>query len=202
MIRHAGIAAAVLLMSCAHAHGQPSTPSPVTKPSPGVLSQMKTMVTKTATVDAIDATSRTVTVSFPSGLSEVVSVGPDVKRFSEVKVGDKIEMRYYESVVLQIRKPADAGSGAPSASPTTSDSSAATAGTGPRPGGTAARQRKATVAVLAIDRAAPSITVKTTAGHTVTRKVNDAKNLDGLAVGDKIDITYTEAMLVHVVPAK
>jgi hypothetical protein len=114
-----------------------------------------------------------------------------------VKVGDRVTVKYYESVVLMLRKAGDTSTPAP---PETSDKSAATPGAGSHPSGTAARQRKATVTVVAVDKAAPSITVKTPEGHTVTRRVHDAKNLEGVAPGDKIDITYTEAMLVNIGP--
>jgi hypothetical protein len=75
---------------------------------------------------------------------------------------------------------------------------AATPATGALPGGTIARQMKATVDVVAVDAAVPSITVKTAKGQTITRKVDDAKNLSGLKAGDRIVITYTEAALLQV----
>jgi hypothetical protein len=187
------VLAFLALPVCASAQSQP----PVTKPSPGMLSQMKNEVTAKGTIEAIDADRRIVTVKFDGGYSEVVSASPDVKRFSEVKVGDRVTVRYYESVVLVLRKASDTSTPAP---PAMSDKSAATPGEGAHPGGTAARQRKATVTVVSIDKAVPSITVKTPEGHTVTRKIHDAKNLEGVAPGDKIDITYTEAMLVNIGP--
>jgi hypothetical protein len=194
MSRHVWPIAAVLmaLPVCAAGQSQP----PVTKSSPGMLSQMKNEVTAKGTIEAIDADRRIVTVKFDGGYSEVVSASPDVKRFSEVKVGDRVTVRYYESVVLMLRKPGDTSP----APPASSDKSAATPGAGAHPSGTAARQRKATVTVVSVDKAAPSITVKTHEGHTVTRRVHDVKNLEGVAAGDKIDITYTEAMLVNIGP--
>ena len=63
-------------------------------------------------------------------------------------------------------------------------------------------QQTTTVEVLAIDQKLPSITVKTADGRTVTRKVEDRKNLEGVKVGDKIDITYTQAAIVSVEPVK
>jgi hypothetical protein len=55
-----------------------------------------------------------------------------------------------------------------------------------------------TVTVKAIDPNLPSITVTTPDGRTVTRKVENKKNLDGVKVGDLIDITYTRAFLTSV----
>src|SRR6476659_6656539 len=44
----------------------------------------------------------------------------------------------------------------------------------------------------------PSITVTTPDGRTVTRKVADKKNLEGVNVGDMIDVTYTRAVLLSI----
>ena len=65
-----------------------------------------------------------------------------------------------------------------------------------------ASQQKMTVTVKAIDPDLPSITVTTSDGRTVTRKVDDKKNLTGVNVGDLIDITYTRATLMSVDRAK
>jgi len=59
-----------------------------------------------------------------------------------------------------------------------------------------------TVTVKAIDAAAPSVTVTTSDGRTIIRKVEDKKNLTGLKVGDLIDITYTRALLTSIERAK
>jgi hypothetical protein len=194
MSRHVWFVSAIVLAFAMLAAAQ--TPPPVTKPASNTYSQMKNEVTAKGTIEAIAADRRAVTVKFESGYSEVVSVSPEVKRFNEVKVGDKVNLRYYEAVVLYVRK---AGDTSP-APPESSDKSSATPGGGEHPGGTAARQRKMTVTVVSIDKATPSITVKTPEGETVTRKLQDAKNLEGVSLGDKIDITYTEAMLVGVEP--
>jgi len=39
------------------------------------------------------------------------SVSPTVTRFNELKVGDKVKMTYYESLVFQVRKPGQKASG-------------------------------------------------------------------------------------------
>jgi len=54
------------------------------------------------------------------------------------------------------------------------------------------------VTIDAIDAAAPSVTVRTADGHKMTAKVQDKKNLVGLKAGDKVEITFTEALMVTV----
>jgi hypothetical protein len=146
--------------------------------------------TSTATIQAIDSTARTVVLRDEKGDEDTYYAGPQITRFDELKVGDTVKTTYRESVVLQIRKP-----GEPEA-PTTAV--ATTGGTGPLPAGTMASQQKMTVTVKAIDPDLPSITVTTSDGRTVTRKVDDKKNLTGVNVGDLIDITYTRAILMSV----
>ena len=48
----------------------------------------------------------------------------------------------------------------------------------------------------------PSITVTTSDGRTVHRKVENKANLEGVKVGDTIDIVSTEAILASVEHAK
>jgi hypothetical protein len=43
---------------------------------------------------------------------------------------------------------------------------------------------------------APSITVVTQDGRTLTRRIADKKNLEGVSPGDRIDITYSQAVVV------
>jgi len=154
-------------------------------------------ITAVETIQAIDQTNRIVTLKADDGTEEAIYVPPSVKRFNEMKVGDKVKAKYYESYVFQIRKPGDP---APAAAQGTTGK--ITRGTGPHPSGTIAAQTTTTVEVVSIDQAVPSITVKTTDGRTITRKVDNKKNLEGVKAGDKIDITYTQAALVSVEPAK
>ena len=123
---------------------------------------------------------------------ETIYCGPEVKRFDELKVGDTITFRYYESVAYAIRKP-----GQPSGLPAATGPKV-TRGQGPRPGGTIAQQETATVTVKAVDAKVPSVTVLTEDGRTVSFKVEDKKNLKDVKAGDKVEITYTEAVMISV----
>ncbi len=147
-------------------------------------------VEMTAEIVAIDKQDRVVTLKDEDGEIEEVFCGPEVKRFDELKVGDKVTFRYYESIVSQIRKPGDPAppSGAP----------ALVRGTGPKPGGTLSEQTSATVTITEIDAKVPSVTVRTEDGRTMSFKIEDKKNLEGVKVGDKVDITYTAAVMITV----
>jgi Cu/Ag efflux protein CusF len=151
-------------------------------------------VSATMTIQAIDKANRLVTLRDEKGAEDTMVVGPAMKRFDELKVGDKVKVTYQESLVMQVRKPGDAAKPAADA--------ALTRGTGASPSATLAVQQSTSVEVLSIDQKLPSITVKTADGRTVTRKVENRKNLEGVKVGDKIDITFTQAAIVSVEPLK
>ena len=148
----------------------------------------------TATIVAIDQAKRSVTLRYPNGDEDTFTVGPEVKRFAELKKGDTIKATYTESVVFEVRKP-----GAPA--PAASEAVMAGRSKG-APGGTVAAIQTATVTVKAVDASTGSITVTTADGHTMRRIVENKKNLDGVKVGDKIDITYSQAVLVNAEPGK
>jgi Cu/Ag efflux protein CusF len=146
----------------------------------------------TATIEAIDTGNRQVTLKGPDGNTVVIDVPESVKRFSELKVGDKVTFRYTEAWVAEVKKAAeDSKLG-------TSMESSVERGKTARPSGTVARTVTATVAVEAMDKAVPSITVRSADGNTHSFRIRDPKNLEGVKVGDHIEITYKEALAIQV----
>jgi Cu/Ag efflux protein CusF len=150
------------------------------------------VVEVTSSIEAIDKTARLVTLKGPDGLMDTVVVGPEVKRFDELKVGDKVTFRYYDSLVYQIRKPGEA------TTPRPTGETSVVRTTGLKPGATVSEQMMATVKVKAIDEKVPSVTVESEDGRTLSFKVDDKKNLKGVSVGDKVEITYTSAVMITV----
>src|SRR5262249_50479244 len=63
------------------------------------------VVSDTFTIAAIDQGARIVTLQNKDGISSDVYCGPEVQRFNELKVGDKVTFRYYESLVTAISQP-------------------------------------------------------------------------------------------------
>ncbi len=150
------------------------------------------VVELTAEITAIDHDARIITLEDDEGDMESLYAGPEIKRFNELKVGDKVTFRYYESLVSQIRK---AGAAAP---PRGTGAPTLVRGTGPKPSGTMSQQLTATVTIKAIDAKVPSVTVALDDGRTMSFKVEDKKNLEGVKVGDKVDVTYTAAVMITV----
>jgi Cu/Ag efflux protein CusF len=150
------------------------------------------IVSETFTIDAIDHSTRIVTLKDKNGLTADVACGPEIQRFDALKVGDTVTFRYHESLVTAIHKP---GTTKPA------DSAAVTRTPGARPGGTISQQMTAVVTLEAIDAKVPSVTIRTAGGRRMSFKIENAKNLEGYKAGDKVEITYTEALAVSVTPA-
>jgi len=147
-------------------------------------------VTETAVIVAIDSTNRLITLKGEDGEIDTIYAGPDVQRFNELKVGDKVTFRYYESIVYAIQKPG--------ATPPAPGAAAIVRGTGPKPGATISEQMTAVVTIQKIDMTIPSVTIKTDDGSTSSFKVDDKKSLANLKAGDKVQITYTRALAISV----
>ena len=156
-----------------------------------VHAQSKTLqgeaVAVTVSIEAIDQASRTLTVKDDKGVYEMVEVPRAFPRFSELKVGDKITARYYENVVIRVKKPNE--------SAVDVDTGAFTRGQA-APAGTLASQRTVTVSVSAKDPKARAITVTGPNGYKYSRRVEDKKVFDQLNVGDRLDMTWTNALLI------
>lgn len=162
---------------------QPPAPKPVIETN---------VVEVKGTIEGLSPDTREVTVRVEGDGLRTFAVKPDVKRFNELKVGDRLSARYQESIVMEVRK---AGAAAPKLA---AGEQKRVPGKAQRPSGAIVQQEQATVEVKAIDKKTPSINVLTEDGRTVSYKVEHPERLEGLKVGDKIDITYTEALIVIV----
>ena len=173
------IAAAVLVSMARTAMAQSKT----------VRSEMRT---ETATVEAIEAASRTVTLKKPDGTFVTIVAGPDIKRFAEVKVGDKVNAQYYENVIVRLKQPGESDVDSRSRPRLVPNRPCLVA---PKPSSVTI-----TATITAIDMDTPSITFTGPNGWKYTSKVQDKEALAKVKVGDKVDIVWTEAMLVSLEP--
>jgi Cu/Ag efflux protein CusF len=152
-------------------------------------------VTVKGTVQAIDLSKRVVTLKGPKGDIFDLKVGEEAKNLPQLKVGDEVTIKYYESLAYEVTKPGQAGGAA-------AGTAVARAKPGEKPGGLAANMITATASVEAIDAKKKHVTLKGPEGKTMVVKVKDPKNLVNVKVGDQVMLTYTEALAVSVEPAK
>jgi len=158
----------------------------------GAAAQTKTlqgeMKTATATVEAIDHAARQLTIKRDNGEYSTITVPAGVTRFDAIKVGDKVTARYYDNIVLRLKLPGEKD--------VDSDSAALTPGSGAKPGATAATQRTITATITEINMKVPSITFTGPNNWKYSSRVEDKAALQKVKVGDKVDITWTEAVMV------
>jgi len=176
------------LMAAALAFSFASVAAAQSRTIPGDMTVVK------GTVEAIDHSSRVLTIKDSKGKFVTMDVPEGSERFSSVKVGDKISLRYYDSVTIRVKEP-----GEPAVD---SSSAAATPVAGAKPAGTLAKQRTITATIQEIDRGVPSVTFVGPNGWKYSRRVSDKKVLDQVKVGDRVDFTWTEAVIVDVQAAK
>ena len=177
MVRALFVGAAVMLLTAANGAAQ--------KPD------SKQMVnSKSFEITFIDYPTRLITLRDADGNVDIMLVGPEVQRFNALKVGDKVTFRYYESMVFSIRKPGEKTQPA--------DASGIVRTPGEKPGATMSKQMTARVTIEAIDMKIPAVTVHTEDGRKMTFKVENAKNLEGVSIGDRVEITYTQALAISV----
>ena len=137
---------------------------------------------------AIDKAKRMVTLRGPRGNDVEVHADDKVQRFNDLKVGDTITATYSEAIAVHVRKP-----GTPDPAKTKEsivrqpDSLAATITV----------EHNVTVTIRGIDLLAPALTVEGAEGRIWDFRVRDKNDLQGLKVGDKVDVTYTEALLMR-----
>ena len=167
------------------------TPAKAAAPATGEA--VMASVQRTATVTKIDQKTREVTLKSTDGQEYSFVAGPDVKNLAQVKVGDRVIATYTEALAYEVKKGGAAGA--------TTAVAAGTAKLGAQPGAAIAQQTTVTVMIMAIDPKIPSVTFKGPAGNTRTIKVMRPEKLQGVSVGDTVDITYTEALALKVEPA-
>lgn len=147
------------------------------------------MKTATVTVEAVEASSRTLTLKKEDGSYVTMTVPQSVKKFDAIKVGDTMTAKYYDSLILRLKPPGEA------AVDTTTGGATPTTGS-TRPGGTLGAQRTITATITAIDPSVPTVTFSGPNNWKYTSRVEDKKTLEKVKVGDRVDITWNEALLV------
>jgi hypothetical protein len=161
-------------------------------PKPSRVEQATTTIT--ATVEAIDLDSRTVTLRGPTGGMVTLKADESVKNLSQLKVGDRIRASYHESLAVRVRDPGEpADQRASAAGAAAASDSAGGAGSNGMP--VVAQSHTVTATVQAVDRKRSTATLTGPAGEPLTVRV-DPKRLENVNVGDEVDITYTESLAV------
>lgn len=157
-----------------------------------------TVSTLTATVQAIDLSTRMVTIVRPDGQGVILKAGDQVKNLAQVKVGDKVTVDFYEGFVAELAPP-----GTPLNEVKVTDA-ATRAPLGERPAGALGEAVTATVVIEHVDTLRNVVQFMGPLGKTRTVKVMRPQfraMLKTLKPGDKVTLTYFEALALNVKPA-
>lgn len=150
------------------------------------------LVTATARVRDLDQETRVVTLEGADRSRIRLRVDERVRNLPQVKVGDEVTVNYYESLAYAVRKPGDAAPGVANAE------EVRRAEVGEKPAMAGARVTTVTATITAIDKAAGTVSLRSPEGDVTTVKAPDPEHLDSVAVGDLVDITYSEILAVSV----
>jgi hypothetical protein len=151
-----------------------------------------------ARVAAIDQATRTVTLRTPKEIMTIVA-DPAVRNFDKIKVGDTVRVGYYEAIAVEIKKKGSAKGEAAEVS------AMYRAPVGAQPAAAVGRSVNATVTVQSINQQTNQVTFKRPDGVVKTLAVESPeghKFIRTLHSGDEVDVTYTEALAIDVVPEK
>jgi hypothetical protein len=158
--------------------------------------EISNVVELDAIVIAVDAQNRLLDLRGPKGNDLRLRVSPDVRNLSQVEAGDTLRVSYYTGYVMSMSEPGDSGSDAEVAK--------ARAVEGDRPGAMLAVTMRATVEILSVANDGKSVSFRDDNGRI--RSINIIREdvqafARKLSKGDLVDIRYSEAVAVGVIPA-
>lgn len=144
-----------------------------------------------ATVEAIDAAVRTLTLKGSNGNVQTLGVGDELRNLLQVKVGDRVVVTYAQALALQLKKVGAeirervGREGGASAAP------------GARPATVVGREIALVGDVVAVNYVKQTLTLRG-ANQTVRLVVPDAVQLKTITTGDQVHAIYTEALALAV----
>jgi hypothetical protein len=179
----------LVLGACASTPPKPEAPpsSAASSYSSGATGSIATeSYTSTATVLAIDRSTRQVTLQGNDGSRVTFVAGPDVRNFDQINVGDHVTATLDTELVISVRK-----GGAP-----IQEGVATTEGRarpGDKPGIVSVTTVQGVAKIVSLDAAHRQATLVFSDGKTKTYPVRPGIDLTAIGVGDEVVFRATEA---------
>jgi hypothetical protein len=145
----------------------------------------------TATVEAVAADTRKVTLVMADGKKSDYTAGPAVANFNQIKAGDQIKVTALQAIAVALRKgdePAEDSAAA----------GVALAPLGDKPGMLIGDAVAVHATVKALDTEARTATLEMPDGSTKTVQVRADVDMSKAAIGDKVAIKLVEALAISV----
>lgn len=174
------------------AQSQEAEKATVAESQQKLAEKREAMQTILATVTAIDHETRKVTLQDTDGELFTFVAGDQVRNLGQVEVGDKLKVDYLQSREIKVLAPDEAEVGVQQVA------SGQRAESGEKPAGAATTKATIISVIEAINKEKQTVTLKGPQNHTRTLRIRDPANLEKLAIGDKVMITYAEAVAVKV----
>ena len=147
--------------------------------------------TTSATVSALNAKDRKVTLAFDDGKKTTFKASPEMVNYNQLQVGDKVNAVVSEQAVIWLSK----NGGPPSSA---AEGGAVLAPVGSKPGGIAVATIAITATITAIDTGKGKVTLQFDTGKPQTFKLGKGANLAGVSVGDQVNAVVTEGVALTV----
>lgn len=163
-------------------------------PSGGLAGEESTVAEVEAVVKGIDVSKRILKLSVSGGEAQSYKVSEDVRNFEQVKPGDRIKVRYTQTVAFEVREPTAEERKLGSVAIGGLDRSPK----GSLPGGSVVNAGITVVTIQSVDKSKQELTVQTEDGRSVTLKARYPENLALAKQGQKVVITYAESLVAGV----
>lgn len=157
--------------------------------------QAQDAISAEAEVIAIDKKTREIKLKTEDGEEMSITAAPEVKNFAQIKKGDRLKVRYLETLILDLKK------GGTEPVVLTQSSDLETAKKGQKPGAVATSVITARGTVINTDAKKHTITVKGP-NRTLVLPMQDKELFSKIKKGDQIEARYTEAMAISIESAK
>ena len=181
--------------ACAAMLGQAFAQQPAAQNPPSFRAEQ--LAEATATVTALDPTKRLVSLKADNGREFTVEAGEEVRNFAQINVGDEVNVQYYQALAADVTK-----------AETSDQSGAVLLGTraaeGDRPAGGLGTVYTAIVTIDAVDTAKSTVSFTGPEGkkHETTVERDEGREfISQLKPGDRVQLTYGEALAIAVAPA-
>jgi Cu/Ag efflux protein CusF len=178
----------------------PAAEAPATAPPAGTMPsfQREKVEEVSATVQEIDQATRLLTVKGDDGSTASFVVGPEVKNFPQIRVGDKVVISYYRGIAAELQP-----KGTPLSKKVNQLDVASTAQPGTKPGASVGSAVQATVVIEKVDTKANTVSFKRPDGTSRTLEVKTPEGQNFIAKlkkGDQVEVLYIEAVAIEVRP--
>ena len=188
-------------LSCDATAPESSTPAaekapPATAPKAQPSMQREELEEVSATVSSVDPTTRMLGLKGDDGSSASFEVGPEVKNFPQIRVGDKVVVSYYRGIAAELQP-----KGTPLSKKVNQIDLATTAQPGTKPGAGVGTATHATVVIEKVDTKANTVSFKRPDGVSRTLPVKSPQGQEfirKLKTGDQVEVLYAEALAIEV----